>query len=411
MNKVVGKDGVSPSSMTWLLQGMILMVVCLLGLSACTPQAGILAGGTWQAAGLVQQHIRALTVDSTNPQNLYAGDELGHVFASADGGQHWADHSMGIVQPNAIHALSFDATGKKLYAATDNGLFVSVDAAQQWSAVLVKVHGLPSEMFTALAFDLNAPQTIYVAGQHAVIGSTDNGTTWSLITNGIPSDATIHNLTYDTDNQQLWAATSSGVFRSDDRGASWQALNTGLPAPIDVYTIQPAAISGGAKGLIFAGTSQGFLRSTDDGAHWAESLQSLAKTQVRAVLVDFRTPTTVYVGTDIGVLRSDDSGQNWSGIASGLPRNQAVYAIGLGASEYAQLFAATDDVYLFPGTSGGFSFVRLVPFFLIILFFYALYRLTRRNRRNKAAALKPERIIEPSEHEGDVERPGNNHRV
>jgi len=411
MDKVAGKDGSSPSSMALLLQGIILVVVCLLGLSACTPQAGILAGGTWQSAGLVHQHIRALAVDTTTPQNLYAGDELGHVFASTDGGLHWSDHSTGISQPNAIHALSFDATGKKLYAATDNGLFVSVDAAQQWSSVPVNVRGLPSETFTVLAFDLNAPQTIYVAGQHDVIGSTDGGKTWSLITSGIPLDATINGLTYDTDNHQLWAATSLGVFRSDDRGTSWQAFNNGLPASINVYTIQPAAISGGAKGLIFAGTSQRFLRSTDAGAHWAESLQSLARAQVQAVLVDFRTPTTVYVGTDIGVLRSDDSGQNWSGIASGFPRNQAVYAIELGATDYTQLFAATDDVYLFPGTSGGFSIVRFVPYLLIILFFYVLYRLTRRNRRSKAAALKPERIVEPLEHEADVERPGSNHRV
>ena len=58
-------------------------------------------------------------------------------------------------------------------------------------------------------------------------------------------------------------------------------------------------------GLIFAGTSQGFLRSTDTGVHWAESLQSLAKTQVHAVFVDFRTPTTVYVGTAVGVLKQN----------------------------------------------------------------------------------------------------------
>lgn len=394
MYKAVNRDGSSVLSINVFFQLVLFLIICLLGLSACTADAGIFAGGTWQSSGLVHQHIRALTVDMNNPQNIYAGDEQGQVFVSTDGGLHWSTSSTGLPLPNAVLALSFDATGKKLYAATNNGLFVSTNAAQQWDAVPVKGKNLPTSSFTALTFDLNAPQTIYLAAQHDIIASTDAGTTWSSIVSGIPTDATINGLTFDTDHHQLWAATSLGVYRSDDRGATWQAFNTGLSAKLDVFTVQPASISGGASGLVFAGTSQGFLRSTDNGAHWTESLQSLAQTQVRAVMVDFRTPTVVFVGTDVGVLRSDDSGQNWSGIASGLPRDQPVYAIELGATDYAQLFAATDDVYLFPGTSRGFGFTQLLPLLLVAALFFVLYRFTRGNRRNKSTVLKPNKMSE-----------------
>ncbi len=394
------KDG--SAKVALLFQCIVLVLLCLLTLSACATNAGIFAGGIWQASGLLHSQIRALTVDSKNPQNLYAGDAQGHVLVSTDGGLHWIDHSSGLPLPNAIHALSLDATDKKLFAATDNGLFVSTDSAQHWSAVGENAKRLTSHMFTALAFDLNAPHTIYLAVQHDVYMSTDDGTTWSSISHGIDANATINDLTYDTENHHLWAATSLGVYRSDNRGTNWQALNTGIPAQTVVYTIQPASISGGAQGLIFAGTSQGFLRSTDNGAHWAESLQSLAKTQVRAVFVDFRAPTTVYVSTYVGVLRSDDSGQNWSGIASGMPRGISIYAIALGGTDYTQLLAAADDIYLFPGTSGGFNFTRLLPIVLIVLLFFVFYRFTRRNRRSKSALLKPERIIaQPDRKEAD----------
>lgn len=409
MYKAIFRNGSFPSSIPVFFRLLLLLVICLIGLSACTPDAGIFAGGTWQSDGLVHQHIRTLTVDTNNPQNVYAGDEQGQVFASTDGGQHWSNQSTGLPLPSAIHALSFDATGKKLYAATDNGLFVSVDAAQHWGAVQVNGKGLPASVFTALAFDLNAPQTIYVAAQHGVIVSTNAGSTWTSIANGIPTDATINGLTFDTDHHQLWAATSQGIYRSDDRGITWQALNNGLSANLNVYTVQPASISGGTAGLVFAGTSQGFLRSTDNGAHWAESLQSLARTQVRAVFVDFRKPTTVYVGTDVGVLRSDDSGQNWSGIASGLPRDQSVYAIELGATDYAQLFAATGDVYLYPGASRSFGVPQLLPLLLIAALFFVLYRFTRGNRRNRSSMLKPERIIEQSESGKKTNDPKTNH--
>jgi hypothetical protein len=155
-------------------------------------------------------------------------------------------------------------------------------------------------------------------------------------------------------------------------------------------------VSGGTEGLIFAGTNQGFFRSEDSGVHWSKSQQDLSRTNIRVVFVDFRKPTTVYVGTDIGVLRSDDSGQHWGGIASGLPRNQPVYAITLGTTNYDQLIAATNDVYLFPGTSGGFSPTHFLPLLLIALLFYLLYRMVRRNQNSKRDMLKPERIIEQS---------------
>lgn len=406
MFTIAHKDGSSIAPL--LLQSVILSLLCILALSACATNAGIFAGGMWQASGLPHAQIRVLTIDTNNPQSLYAGDEQGRVLASTDGGLHWSDHSTGLSLPNAVYELSFDATGKKLFAATANGLFVSIDAAQHWSAVGEKAKGLTSHMFTALAFDLNAPHTIYVAAQHGVFMSTDDGTTWSSISTGIATNATINSLTFDTDHHRLWAATSLGVYRSDNRGASWQALNDGIPANIDIYTIQPASISGGTPGLIFAGTSQGFLRSTDTGAHWAESLQSLAKTQVHAVFVDFRTPTTVYVGTAVGVLRSNDSGQNWSGIASGLPRDHPIYAIELGGTDYTQLLAAADDIYLFPGTSGGFSFTRFLPIVLIVLLFLVFYRFTRRNRRSKSAMLKPERIVVPPEQKA-ADEPKSNH--
>ncbi len=111
----------------------------------------------------------------------------------------------------------------------------------------------------------------------------------------------------------------------------------------------------------------------------------------------------------MGVLRSDDSGQNWGGIGPGLPRNQPVYTLLLGASNYAELYAATNDVYMFPGSSSQFSITRLLPILFIVLLFYVLYRLTRRNRRGKQNMLKPERISEQPDQTEDPDRstPGN----
>jgi hypothetical protein len=140
------------------------------------------------------------------------------------------------------------------------------------------------------------------------------------------------------------------------------------------------------------------FRSLNAGENWTINSESLSGTSVHAILVDFRSSnaSTVYVGTDIGVFRSADNGQDWGGTASGLPRGEPVYALVVGANDYTQLYAAVDSsgIYLFPGTSGGIDPSRILPFLLIVLFFFLLYRLTWRSRNRQRDLLKPERMIE-----------------
>jgi ligand-binding sensor domain-containing protein len=368
---------------------LLLCTVVMLCLSACAPNSGIFAGGDWQSSGLQHQHIRTLAVDFNNPQDIYAGGSQGKLFASTDGGQHWHERSTGLPPASSINALSFDTTGKELYAATNAGLFRSTDAALHWLAM-----GEAKQPFdyTTLAFDLKAPRTIYAGTAfHGVLMSLDGGNTWSSINTGLPPATTINALTIDIDSEQLWAATNSGVYRSDDKGKIWQAFNTGLPSSAMVNSIQSdTVVNGGTRGLIFAGTNHGFYFSQDAGVHWKTSSESLVGTSIHVIYVDFHKPTTVFVGTDVGALRSDDSGQTWSGIGPGMPKDQPVYSLAWGTGDYSQLFAAADDVYLYPGTSGGLTLNRLIAIVIVALFFYLLYRLTRRRRKVR----NPERTLE-----------------
>ena len=96
--------------------------------------------------------LRSLAVDPNNPQVIYAGDAQDGVFVSTNAGMNWSQQSTGLTLPITIFALVFDDPGKKLYAATDKGVFVSADAARHW----IDLSGLPSDSYTSLAFDLNA---------------------------------------------------------------------------------------------------------------------------------------------------------------------------------------------------------------------------------------------------------------
>jgi len=374
-----------------LFRNAMMLLLLVLSITSCAPTAGIFAGGKWQSGGLQHQHIRSLAIDPNNPQIIYAGDAQDGVFVSTNAGMNWGQQSAGLTLPISIFALVFDDPGKKLYAATDRGVFVSADAAAHW----IDLRGLPADSYTAMAFDLNAPHIIYTATvHHGVFVSTNVGASWTAANRGLPSGIIINSLAFDSVQHKLWAATNLGIYRSSDAGMPWQVLNNGLPTNVVVNTILPAAISGGDKGLVFAGTNRGFFRSQDDGAQWSPSQVSLSGTSVNAILIDYHTVTTVYAGTAIGVLRSEDNGQNWGGIASGLPRNQVVQALAIGANGYNQLYAATNGIYLFPGNSSAFDPSQIFPILLVLAFFFALYQFTSRGRKRSQSILKPESMVE-----------------
>jgi ligand-binding sensor domain-containing protein len=367
---------------------LLLLMVCL---TSCAPSSGIFSAGKWQSGGLQHQHIRSLAVDPNQPQIIYAGDAQDGVFVSADAGKNWSQKSTGLALPIYIFALAFDDPGKKLYAATDEGVFVSADGAQHW----MEISGLPADSYTALAFDLKAQHSIYTATEHhGVFVSTNDGSSWIAENTGLPTGVIVNSLAFDSEQHQLWAATNLGIYRSRVIGMLWQALNYGLPSTVDVNTVFPAAIDGGDKNLVFAGTNRGFFRSQDDGAQWTPSQVSLSGTSINALLIDYQKVTTVYAGTGIGVLRSDDNGQNWTVIASGLPSNEAIQALAIGDIGYDQLYAATNGIYLYPGSTNVLNPTQIFPLLLILAFFFALYRLSSRGRKRSQKILNPERIVE-----------------
>ncbi len=377
-------------------------LICLLWLivlPACSSNAGILSSGSWQKTGLQHQHIHVLAVNSNDSSTLYAGNAQGHVFLSTNAAQNWTEHSMGLPQSAALHELVFNASLKKLYAATDRGIFVSNDTVARWTLLSSSGSVLPVDSYTSLDFDASEPGHLYAGTMHhGVFASNDGGTTWFSASNGLPLGTAINSIVFDADQHRLWVATSLGVYRSTNGGQSWNAFNNGLPAGIVAYVVQTVS---GTPSLVYLGTNRGFYSSRNAGASWTAAKEHLAGTGIHQILQDFRTSssgTTLYIATDAGIFRSDDSGQNWISVGSGLPRSQPVYALAFGADNYSQVYAAADDLYQFPGTGSGLSPSRFIAIVIIFFFFFTLYRMTLRNRkRNRPTPFPKSASQTPSE--------------
>jgi photosystem II stability/assembly factor-like uncharacterized protein len=365
---------------------LLLLILLLAVLTACASNTGILGGGNWQASGLQKQDLRALAVDPNHLQNMYAGDAQDGVFASTNAGVTWKRSSLGLPASLVINALAFDLDGKKLYAATSVGVFVSSDSASTWS----RVKGVPTDNYSALAFDVNTPQVVYLASDHSgVLMSRDAGVDWTRVSTSLPTGA-LTSVLYDPNQKDLWAAYSDRIYRSSDNGATWRAMSVGLPANVGINALALGAVTSGSSDLIFAGTNHGFFLSSDAGQHWAQGQFSLADLKISAILLDANQPNEVYVSTTIGVLRSTDSGQNWNQVASGLPNNQAFAGLAQGDTNYTQLILASHNgIYRYPGTGSVLDPSRIIPIILILLFFVLLYYFFARRTRRLIKRAKP----------------------
>jgi hypothetical protein len=129
-------------------------------------------GDTWDSAdqGLASPAVHALAIDPTNTQVLYVGAFVpagspnpGGVHKSTDGGASWVPANGGDEQPIGaadIRALVDSGCPQIVYAATNAGVFRSIDRANNWTLIN---DGLFTLDVRALVIDPDNPSVLHVA--------------------------------------------------------------------------------------------------------------------------------------------------------------------------------------------------------------------------------------------------------
>jgi hypothetical protein len=123
-----------------------------------------------------------------------------------------------------------------------------------------------------------------------------------------------------------------GIFCSTDNGTSWTAVNNGLTNP-EVFSL---AVSGTN---LFAGTyGEGVFLSTNNGLSWTEARIGFTNDPVNCLAV---SGTSLFAGTWEGsVFLSTNNGTNWSAVNTGLLTNNRVWTLAVFGTN---LFAGTGN--------------------------------------------------------------------
>ena len=233
-------------------------------------------GGTWQAAGLLGQSVRALARAPSQPNTLVAGT-LDGIYRSDDGAKTW----------------------KHISPAGD-----------------AEIRNLDS-----VAIDPHDPQTIYVGTFHLPWKTTDGGRRWFPINTGMIDDSDVMSILIDrTKPDRIYASACSGIYRSDNAGLEWKKIQ-GIP-----FSARRTPVLGQDSQrprTVYAGTTEGLWKTTDAGASWQRVTPR--NWVINALLVDRETSSRVMIGTEqLGFLVSENAGANFRAANEGFYHRQII---------------------------------------------------------------------------------------
>ncbi|MBI2127274.1 MAG: hypothetical protein HYU02_08210, partial [Thaumarchaeota archaeon] len=260
-----------------------------------------------------------------------------------------------------VHFLYVDKdTPNFMLMGTHDGLLRSNDGGKAWARVEVKGE-IGSKDFMAISSDNSKnPKVLYVAGHDMfVIKSTDGGTTWSPMNNGLPN-GDVHAIAVATnDPNTLYAwVVDAGLFRSKNAGENWQRMDDG-PSNPNVITLASVNIPTGMGGIyLYAGTADGLYRSADCFCGWNKVTKFFDSKTIYALTVHPNDPNIILASTRDGVYRSKDAGASWEKLGTGLD-NIHVVAISFDRADPGTIYAASATGEVYRGSDSGNSWVLL----------------------------------------------------
>ena len=276
------------------------------------------------------------------------------VYRSTDGGETWT--LVGLPQSRVIARIAVHprdagtawvcAVGDLWTPNPERGLYKTTDAGKTWTKVLaaaVPYHDRlgcgdvvldpsePNTLYAALYARRRMPWAFLYGPQYTdgkdlggIFKSTDGGTTWKKLTNGLPGQIGRVGLAVYAKNPKILYAIvqsdeggqsgimeirsrSGGVFRSDDAGETWTRLNALNPRPF--YFSQIRIDPENDRRIYVLGFS--LHVSEDGGQTFREDLSDKIHPDLHALVIDPRNPKRLLLGTDGGTYQSFDGGKAW----------------------------------------------------------------------------------------------------
>jgi photosystem II stability/assembly factor-like uncharacterized protein len=311
-------------------------------------------GNTWAPVfdGQDTGSIGALAVAPSNPNTIYVGSGEGlqrpdlsvgdGIYKSTDAGKTWEHLGLRdgqqiasvIVDPDDANRLFVAVLGHPYGPNAERGVYRSTDGGNSFQRVLFKDENTGA---VQVGFDPANPQIVYAslwAARQApweignsfngpgsgLYKSSDGGTTWRRLTNGVPAIAQglgrIGFAIAPSDSKRMYAlmdasAEYGGLYRSDDAGESWRKINNekrlwGRGSDFACVAVDPKD----EDKVYIANTST--YRSTDAGQTFVAIKGAPGGDDYHSIWINPQNPEIIFLGVDQGATLSVNGGKTWS---------------------------------------------------------------------------------------------------
>ncbi|HVX40184.1 MAG TPA: glycosyl hydrolase [Gemmatimonadaceae bacterium] len=321
---------------------------------------GSVNGGVWKTVdagrvwfpvfdGQPVASIGALCVAPSAPDTVYVGtgestlrDSMGYgngVYKTTDGGKSWThvglDETQHIgkiaVDPRNPNVVFVAAIGHLYAPNAERGVFRSRDGGKTWQKVLYKDENVgavevvidptnSNVVYAGLWNTRRPPWYTYRPSNGpggGIYKSTDGGTTWKQLTNGLPSkDIGKSGIAVaPSDPKRVYAVMDvlpdqGGFFRSDDGGASWTKLSSDQALWGRGWYFEHVAVDPHDANRVYV-SNVAVSRSSDGGHSWVALRGSPGGDDYHQPWVSPDDPNTMIVASDQGTIitrnaRADD---------------------------------------------------------------------------------------------------------
>lgn len=321
---------------------------------------GMVNGGVWKTTdyGRVWNpifdaqssgSIGAIDVSISNPNVIYVGSGEGlhrpdlatgdGMYKSTDAGKTWTH--LGLRDAQQIPRIAIDPTNPdRLFVAalghpygpnSERGIYRSTDGGKSFQKVLFK------DDYTGgadVVLAPNDPNTVYAAlwshqygpwengsfsgTTSGLFKSTDGGTTWAQLTNGLPAAAQglgrIQIAVSPSDPKRLYVvatANTPALFRSDDSGEHWHVVTTdnriaGKADDEGAITVNPKNAD-----IIYEANTVAW-KSVDAGETWTAHRGAPGGDDYQRYWINPNDPNIMILVSDQGAVITVNDGQSWS---------------------------------------------------------------------------------------------------
>jgi len=206
-----------------------------------------------------------------------------------------------------------------LVASTQNGGFTrSINGGANWSAIVSGLSGNPAWVAPIVQDPLSA--NTYYCGYQNVFKSTNQGNTWTIISN---FNTTLDEIKVSPLNPNIIFATSTNaIWKTSNGGTTWSNITpTNLIGNNQITDLTMDNLNPNNIYITLSGYSAGIkvLASYNGGSTWINYSQGLPNIPTNCIVYLKNSPQGLYIGTDVGVYYREANMSNWISYFTGLP--------------------------------------------------------------------------------------------